>query len=72
MCNECKKITGGLCEGCSGNTHTLTTQTPNQDYDDNKCPSCGCLYDDKQKGLQGRNGACECSCGHRSPKYILV
>lgn len=31
------------------------------------CPICHCIYDDKQKGAQGRNGACECSCGHKSP-----
>lgn len=34
--------------------------------DSNHCPRCGCLYDDKMIGAQGRNGLCECSCGHRS------
>lgn len=37
-------------------------------YDDITCPNCGCIYDDKGKGAQSRNGACECPCGHRSPR----
>lgn len=31
------------------------------------CPKCGCIYDDKGKGLQGRNQSCECDCKHQSP-----
>jgi hypothetical protein len=44
---------------------------PKKVTDDGKtCPRCKCLYDDMQKGLQGRNGACECDCGHKSPTYL--
>jgi hypothetical protein len=37
-----------------------------EEIDTNHCRLCGCLYDDKMKGAQGRNGACECHCGHQS------
>ena len=32
------------------------------------CPWCRCIYDDKAKTGQGRNGGCECTCGHKSPE----
>jgi len=40
---------------------------------DRNCHKCGCLYDDKMKGMQGRNQFCECECYHDSKnhKYML-
>ena len=43
--------------------------TPNNG---DSCPQCDCLYDDKMKGGQGRNGACECNCDHRSINHPSV
>jgi hypothetical protein len=37
-----------------------------QSIDESHCPVCGCLYDDKMKGAQGRDGSCECYCKHIS------
>lgn len=45
----------------------ITNNGSNEKLDNNKCPSCHCLYDDKMKHGQGRNGACQCHCNHRSP-----
>lgn len=46
-------------------------KTKKEEYiDDSHCPICKCLYDDKQKGTQGRNGACECQCGHKSKDKV--
>lgn len=28
----------------------------------NSCGICGCIFDDKAVGGQGRNGACDCWC----------
>lgn len=39
---------------------------------ENSCPKCGCIYDDKAKLGQGRNGGCECSCKHTSPEKRLL
>lgn len=30
------------------------------------CPICGCLFDDKARPGQGRNGSCQCMCKHQS------
>lgn len=54
----------------SGNATVRDANKTSITDDGKHCPRCKCLYDDMMKGLQGRNGACECDCGHKSPKYL--
>ena len=33
---------------------------------ENQCPDCGCIYDDKAVGTQIRDANCDCWCNHKS------
>ena len=75
ICHEIDEIVDGrdetameVCEKFLKEVEKVENVTE-VEVDRNQCPSCGCLYDDKMKGAQGRNGACECGCGHKSPDW---
>lgn len=37
-----------------------------KDNKETQCPVCGCVYDDKAIGTQGRDVNCDCWCQHQS------